>query len=344
MFKHNAAESVLSQFNPVMTLKPRVRKLVNDEFLIPIIEQFFSDKGGIVNFEPLDTDKLKTEIEFGNLEESFVQDYVYKEIINTITKSQEGVVCFKPRYVITFDEDLTTEEDGIYGALKLGNSPILYYIKINLQSLIRFIKLKEKLINVHGEIEPVLVKNVETQEQKRNRQLDQIIRQKEEVSSEVDEETRFKLTQDITRLNNLKNEMVVGESGFLQINLAWESADDLDLHVETPSGTISYNSKIIEHKGIIGELDIDKNAQSPFDSQPQENVFWPIMPQGRCKIKVHFYTSREKSEVPFTLSILPKIGIGRVYDAKINYTSSRMLEIAEFEFINEKLEIVDLLV
>jgi hypothetical protein len=58
-------------------------------------------------------------------------------------KNKDGTINFKPRYVVSFDQDLTDfqEERGIkYGELRLGNAPILYFIYIDLQELIRFIK------------------------------------------------------------------------------------------------------------------------------------------------------------------------------------------------------------
>ena len=118
-----------------------MRKLVNEFFILPIVQNFFSDKGGIANFRELDPDKLKTEIEFERIE-NYVKTYIYKEIIDEIEK-QGKVVVFKAKYVITFDKDLTNyqEEKNIkYGVIRLGNQPILYYIYIDLQELIRFIK------------------------------------------------------------------------------------------------------------------------------------------------------------------------------------------------------------
>ena len=112
---------------------------------------FFKDRGGIDSYEELDPDKIKTEIEFSqndanDAQESYVKSYVYKELMNVISKSDDGTINFKPRYVVSFDQDLTDftdfkEEMRIkYGELRLGDVPILYFIYIDLQALIRFIK------------------------------------------------------------------------------------------------------------------------------------------------------------------------------------------------------------
>ena len=143
MIKHNSASSVISPFNPVISLKSEVREIVNEKFIYPILEDFFKDKGGIDSYEELDPDKIKTEIEFQDTIESYVKSYVYKEVMNTISKNDDGTINFKPRYVVSFDQDLTNfqEERGIkYGELKLGNATILYFIYIDLQKLIGFIK------------------------------------------------------------------------------------------------------------------------------------------------------------------------------------------------------------
>ena len=145
MIKHNSASSVISIFNPVVSLNPLVRQRVNEEFIYPILDSFFKDKGGINSYEELDPDKIQTEIEFKKKDtiESYVKSYVYKEVMNTISKNDDGTINFKPRYVVSFDQDLTDfkEERGIkYGELRLGDVPILYFIYIDLQELIRFIK------------------------------------------------------------------------------------------------------------------------------------------------------------------------------------------------------------
>lgn len=147
MIKHNSASSVISLFNPVVSLNSQVREIVNKEFISPILEDFFNDRGGIDSYEELHPDQIKTEIEFSqkDTQESYVKSYVYKEVMNTISKNDDGTINFKPRYVVSFDQDLTDfqEERGIkYGELRLGDAAILYFIYIDLQELIRFIKQK----------------------------------------------------------------------------------------------------------------------------------------------------------------------------------------------------------
>ncbi len=66
--KHNSPSSVLSQFNLIASLKPNVRKAVNEKFILPILKRFFANKGKLDKFSELDPDKLTTEKEFEETE------------------------------------------------------------------------------------------------------------------------------------------------------------------------------------------------------------------------------------------------------------------------------------
>lgn len=373
MIKHNVTDSVFSAYNPIISLKPEIRKKVNSDFLYPILESFFSNKGGINKYEPFDVDKLRTEIEFNNKvneSESYVQSYIYKEIIQVIKKQTNGKVKFTPKYVITFDNDLTPTYDrncnypytkvfnektinrlkqrlnekfnreisnrGIYyGTLKIGKGVILYHIGIELQRLIDFIKQIELTEQTESSTP---AKTQESSEQRRNRLIDNIIRNKTALLKENESED---IANDIKRLKQLKEQNLKGESGILRVNLSWNTTDDLDLHIETPKGEVSYNNKTVENEGVIASLDVDANAGGNLTSTPQENIVWDGIPLGKHKIKVHFYKKNEKDEIPFTLSILSKFGDGRIYD-KIIRKKGTTLTIAEFEYIDNRLVINDL--
>ena len=83
-----------------------------------------------------------------------------------------------------------------------------------------------------------------------------------------------------------------GESGVVQISLAWDDYNDLDLHVFTPSGErIYFNNKMSDCDGI---LDVDMNVR-PVSNTPVENVVWKeLAPLGTYKIGVHFYKHHRK--------------------------------------------------
>ena len=83
-----------------------------------------------------------------------------------------------------------------------------------------------------------------------------------------------------------------GASGEVQISLAWDDYNDLDLHVFCPSGErIYFNNKQSDCGGL---LDVDMNVR-PVSNTPVENVVWTEnAPLGGYKIGVHFYKHHRK--------------------------------------------------
>lgn len=94
-----------------------------------------------------------------------------------------------------------------------------------------------------------------------------------------------------------------GASGAVQISLAWEDRNDLDLHVYAPSGERIYFNQRRSECG--GELDVDMNAR-PTSVTPVENVVWKDNPpSGTYRVGVHFYRHHRrrgtKQRTTFTL-------------------------------------------
>jgi len=83
-----------------------------------------------------------------------------------------------------------------------------------------------------------------------------------------------------------------GASGEVQISLAWDDYNDLDLHLFCPSGErIYFNNKKSDCGGI---LDVDMNVR-PVSKTPVENVVWrQNAPLGTYKVGVHFYKHHRK--------------------------------------------------
>ena len=83
-----------------------------------------------------------------------------------------------------------------------------------------------------------------------------------------------------------------GKSGVVQISLAWDDYNDLDMHVFCPSGERIYFNNRKSDCG--GELDVDMNVR-PKSKTPIENVVWTDQaPDGEYKIGVHFYRHHRK--------------------------------------------------
>ena len=111
-----------------------------------------------------------------------------------------------------------------------------------------------------------------------------------------------------------------GESGVVQISLAWNDYNDLDLHIFTPSGErIYFNNKNSDCKGI---LDVDMNVR-PVSNTPVENVVWKdSAPLGTYKVGVHFYKHhrkrRTKKKCKFRLRVITH-GKTKEYTGLIKY-------------------------
>lgn len=350
MIKHVAPNSVLSYFNPIVSLKPEMKRLVNRNFLLPIAAQFFSDKGGIEGFEPLDMDKLKTEIDFDR-EFNFVNSYLYSEVIETIEKDESGEVRFIPKYVFTFDKELTPlsseliypyygllvdfegDPDPIaYGCMRLGEAPVLYYIWIDIQMLIQFIKQNPAEVdweNLNYIDQP-------TEKQKRTAYQLAISEIQREKSRTIDiKRVEILEEQESILKAQVENQraFLLGKTGRLRINLQWYTTDDLDLHVFDPDrNEIFYGNRSSTCQGKRGELDVDMNAGPPFNSQPQENIAWDIPPIGSYEIWVKLFHKRDtKERIPFVLRILPQNKQGRIYTGSVT-EMQKSIKIATFDF------------
>jgi hypothetical protein len=87
------------------------------------------------------------------------------------------------------------------------------------------------------------------------------------------------------------------KTGDVQISLAWNTIDDIDLHtIFTPGDGVTERINFMNRVGILshGTLDVDMNADNNLVSQfPVENIFWPKnqTPKGYFSVYVHFYRS-----------------------------------------------------
>ena len=97
-----------------------------------------------------------------------------------------------------------------------------------------------------------------------------------------------------------------GQSGRVQVILAWDNESDLDLVVSCPDGDIiSYRSR----KGCGGgELDIDRNAQPPLRSDAVENIVWPgRAPAGRYGIAVEHNGHLQRAPQPSSFRVTVRV-------------------------------------
>jgi len=132
------------------------------------------------------------------------------------------------------------------------------------------------------------------------------------------------------------------KSGDVTISLAWDTQDDLDLHVTMPSGEeLYYGNKVSNcNKGI---LDVDMNACGPYSKEPVENVFLGSLedeiqaPSGKYIVVVQNYAyhtpgSHGTTKIPWRVRIQAN-GVTTNYEGScVGSGSSSNARACEFEY------------
>lgn len=90
-------------------------------------------------------------------------------------------------------------------------------------------------------------------------------------------------------------------SGKLQVILAWDDVNDLDLRVVCPNGAdINFSRR----NACGGVLDVDANGDvNALTSTPVENVYFDSPPPGRYRVMVDPYGMRTRPSSPFRITI-----------------------------------------
>mmetsp|Transcript_32468 Transcript_32468/g.71271 ORF Transcript_32468/g.71271 Transcript_32468/m.71271 type:complete len:641 (+) Transcript_32468:933-2855(+) len=132
------------------------------------------------------------------------------------------------------------------------------------------------------------------------------------------------------------------ERGDITISLAWDTGDDLDLHVFVPSGEeISYRNRRSADGLCI--LDVDMNGGGPQSAEPVENVFLGKLdrmveaPKGKYKVYVQnfgYHTSGATSTtaIPFRV-LIAKNGVKEKYNGEcVGQGQKSDVTVCEFEY------------
>jgi uncharacterized protein YfaP (DUF2135 family) len=92
------------------------------------------------------------------------------------------------------------------------------------------------------------------------------------------------------------------KSGRLDIALAWDGREDLDLHVRCGDGHLYVNQR----NACGAVLDHDANAREPIVDHPVEHAIWERDPApGRYQVSVRMASRNGAAErlVPFTVLV-----------------------------------------
>ncbi len=117
---------------------------------------------------------------------------------------------------------------------------------------------------------------------------------------------------------------VSAKAGDIQISLSWHNYNDLDLHCIDPAGVeIFFANRRSTRTG--GELDIDQNAQPPYNATPVENIYWPFggAPAGLYRISVVYYAPHCGTDgTPFLVRTIVQ-GKTNFFRSTMSYTGMR---------------------
>ena len=114
------------------------------------------------------------------------------------------------------------------------------------------------------------------------------------------------------------------QTGDIQISIAWNTTDDIDLHVHivSPDGQKSYISWMNRVGLCGGVLDVDMNANpTQLTRKPVENVFWQAgqAPHGEFIIGVHNFNNWSSSSSTNVLVVVRADGKIQTYNAIVRY-------------------------
>ncbi len=122
---------------------------------------------------------------------------------------------------------------------------------------------------------------------------------------------------------------VHAKTGDVQVSLLWDNINDIDLHVQAPSGEVIYFGHRNSRCG--GELDVDMNAGFQTSDEPVENIYWPLgtAPRGKYRVLVHHFANHGAAD-PTEFRVAVKNGREvKYYTGKIN-PNDKVL-VCEFE-------------
>ena len=116
------------------------------------------------------------------------------------------------------------------------------------------------------------------------------------------------------------------QRGDVNVSLAWDTRDDLDLKVQCPDGRIISFRRTSD---CGGRLDVDMNFAGRFSDQPVENIYWQRAedgPRGHYRV---FIENQVPKPIPYRVRVTIR-GQARDYSG-VAPPSARNHPVAEFD-------------
>ena len=119
-------------------------------------------------------------------------------------------------------------------------------------------------------------------------------------------------------------------NGEVTVTLAWQTTDDLDLHLVEPDGTVVYYNNRRSSNGA--ELDIDMNNRDNTSGTPIENICYrSSAPTGKYQVIVHFFRrDTAEPEIPYTVYV--RNGSSQKYFQGVQTTIREKQLVYEFNY------------
>ena len=251
---------------------------------------------------------------FKVLPEQTAKDIIPSEIFESVKKDVENV---RNRDVNLFNSSITAKNEELAKELHAKERKI----DTISQTLERISAQKEEAIDkFKSKIESIKSKRI-SQEQKavqidtlkrdHRTKLNKLNRTISRHSSELESlrsESEVILAQK-DFITSIKDSNLEGSNGLCRINLKWNTADDLDLHLVLPNGyldrenDIFYQHKRAEYQDGICSLDHDAIPEIAGEN-PQENIIWEkSLPDGKYNVYVKLYNKKsDLQSIPFSIT------------------------------------------
>lgn len=144
-------------------------------------------------------------------------------------------------------------------------------------------------------------------------------------------------------IHSIQESNLEGSNGLCRINLKWNTADDLDLHLVLPGGDIDsdkdiyYSHMRTEYNGGVCFLDHDAIPNNAGEN-PQENIVWnQNLPDGEYKVKVKLYNKKSNLySIPFSITAFAGKDVKTELFNFENAAKGAVIDIATLTFKNGK--------